>query len=83
MNYNQPIPVREAPLIENIAVEEIGEPLVCLSDYSHDFLFEPVYYNKGIEGSINAFYVRKQVAQRCHLYVGHDCGIAVAVVSGH
>lgn len=64
MDYNQPIPAREAPLIENIAVEESGEPLVCLSDYSHDFLFEPVYYNKGIAGSINAFYVRQQVAQR-------------------
>lgn len=64
MDYNQPIPYREAPLINEVAVAESGEPMVCLADYSDVFIFEPVYYLKGIAGAIDAFWARRQVVDK-------------------
>ena len=64
MDYHKPIPLKQPPVLDAIEVEENGEPLVCLSDYGEDFIFEPVYYNKGIQGSINTLYAREQVAQK-------------------
>lgn len=64
MDYHTPIPFKIPPNLENVEVEENGDPLVRISDYREDFVFEPVYYNKGTEGSINCFYAREQVVKR-------------------
>lgn len=64
MDYHKPIPLKQPPVLDAIEVEENGEPLVCLSDYGEDFIFEPVYYNKGIQDSISTLYAREQVAQK-------------------
>ena len=59
-----PIPSIPQPITENIQILAVDDPLICISQCMRDsFLFQPSYFEQGLNGATDKIYVRKTVAQ--------------------
>ena len=59
-----PIPSIPFPNTAGIQIIATDDPLICISECMQDaFLFQPCYFEQGIDGATDKIYVRKTVAQ--------------------